>query len=327
MRAARSVPGPTGGTVEIQNVPDPKPGDGQILIRIHAAGINRGELTRIHQHKLTAGEDPKPSPVGNECAGEVVAVGSGVTKVKTGDRVMCRCNGGIAEAVVVSERAAMPITAGISWTDAASLPNVCVTAHDALTVSGRLQPGESMLVNAASSGVGIAAIQIARLLGAKPVMATSRSAAKLEKLRPLGLDCGILTSVDLDGAAHAATAGKGIDVVIDNVGGTVLNDTIRAMAYRGRIVQVGRLAANDGDINLDLLSMKRVALVGTSFRMRSPEETLAASEAFAAAFLPAVHDGRIRAVVDRVFPLAQVKQAYDYMETNEQVGKIVLAVD
>jgi NADPH2:quinone reductase len=305
-------------------VPDPKPGDGQILVRIHAAGINRGELTRIHDHKLAP--DAKPLPVGNECAGEVVEVGSGVTRVKAGDRIMCRCNGGIAEAVVINERAAMPITGAMSWTDAASLPNVCVTAHDALTVSGRLQAGESVLVNAASSGVGIATIQIARLLGAKPVIATSRSAGKLEKLKPLGLDCGILTSADLDKETRAATGGKGIDVVIDNVGASVLRDTVKAMAYKGRIVQVGRLDTSEGEIDLNLLAMKRVALVGTSFRMRSAEETLAASEAFAAALLPAVHDGRIHAVVDRVFPLDQVKQAYDYMETNEQVGKIVLAI-
>lgn len=323
MRAALSVPGASGGSVEIRDVPDPKPGDRQILIRIHAAGINRGELTRIHDHKLDG--DAKPLPVGNECAGEVVELGAGVTRVKIGDRIMCRCNGGIAEAVVINERAAMHI-GGMSWTDAASLPNICITAHDALTVSGRLQQGESMLVNAGSSGVGVATIQIAKLLGASPVMATSRSAEKLEKLTPLGLDYGILTSNDLDKQARAATGGKGIDVVIDNVGASVLRDTVKAMAYRGRIVQVGRLDSSVGEIDLNLLAMKRVALVGTSFRMRNAEETLQASEAFAAALLPAVHDGRLRAVVDRIFPLGQVRQAYDYMETNAQIGKIVLTV-
>jgi NADPH:quinone reductase-like Zn-dependent oxidoreductase len=324
MRAAQSVPGPNGGSVEIRDVSDPRPRERQLLIRIHAAGINRGELTRIHDHKLNG--DAKPLPVGNECAGEVVEVGPGVTRVKTGDRIMCRCNGGIAEAVVIDERAAMPIADSMSWTDAASLPNICVTAHDALTVSGRLQPGESMLVNAASSGVGVATIQIASLLGATPVIATSRSAEKLAKLRPLGIDCGILTSEDLDGAARAATGGKGIDVVIDNVGAIVLRDTVKAVAYRGRIVQVGRLDSSVGEIDLNLLAMKRVSLVGTSFRMRNAEESIQASEAFAAAMLPAVHGGRLRAVVDRTFPMDEVKQAYDYMETNAQIGKIVLVM-
>jgi NADPH:quinone reductase len=324
MRAAQSIPGSAGGNVEIREVTVPKPGEHQVLIRIHAAGINRGELTRIHDHKLNG--DAKPLPVGNECAGEVAEVGPGVTKVKIGDRVMCRCNGGIAEAVVIDERAAMPIADSMSWTDAASLPNICITAHDALTASGRLRAGESMLVNAASSGVGVATIQIAKLLGASPVMATSRSAEKLQKLKPLGIDVGIVTSEDLDPAARAATGGKGVDVVIDNVGAIVLRDTVKAMAYRGRIVQVGRLDSSVGEIDLNLLAMKRVSLVGTSFRMRNAEETIQASEAFAKAMLPAVHDGRLRAVVDRTFPMNEVKQAYDYMETNEQIGKIVLTV-
>jgi NADPH:quinone reductase-like Zn-dependent oxidoreductase len=324
MRAAMSVPGPTGGGVEIREVADPAPGDHQLLVRIHAAGINRGELTRIHDHKLEG--DAKPLPVGNECAGEVLSIGPGVSSLKIGDRIMCRCNGGIAEAVVINERAAMPISDSMSWTDAASLPNICITAHDALTVSGRLQPGESMLVNAASSGVGIATIQIARLLGARPVIATSRSTEKLEKLKPLGLDYGIVTSEDLDKSARSATDGKGIDVVIDNVGASVLRDTVTAMAYRGRIVQVGRLDSSVGEIDLNLLAMKRVSLVGTSFRMRNAEETLQASEAFARALLPAVHDGRLRAVVDRVFQMDEVTQAYDYMETNAQIGKIVLVM-
>jgi NADPH:quinone reductase-like Zn-dependent oxidoreductase len=323
MRAAQSIPGPAGGSVEIREVPDPKPGERQVLIRIHAAGINRGELTRIHDHKQDG--DAKPLPVGNECSGEVVEAGPGVIRVKTGDRIMCRCNGGIAQAVVIDERAAMPI-GDMSWVDAASLPNICITAHDALTVSGRLQAGDSMLVNAASSGVGVATIQIANLLGASPVMATSRSAEKLAKLKPLGIDCGIVTSVDLDSAARAATNGKGINVVIDNVGAIVLRDTVKAMAYRGRIVQVGRLDSSVGEIDLNLLAMKRVSLVGTSFRMRNAEETLQASEAFAAAMLPAVHDGRLRAVVDRTFPMEQVREAYDYMETNAQIGKIVLTM-
>ncbi len=325
MRAAMSVPSAEIGHIEVHDIPDPQPGEGKILVRVHASGINRGEITRVYQHTLAL--NPKPTQFGNEWAGEVIAVGPGVTKVKTGERVMGRGGGGHAEYNVVDQRAAMPIPDGMSWTDAASLPNVCVTAHDALTVSGLLQPGESMLVNAASSGVGIATIQIARLLGASPVIGTSRSAEKLERLRPLGLDCAILTSQDLVQATREATGGKGLNVVIDNVGATVLIDTVKAMAYKGRIVQVGRLGANEGMIDLDLLSMKRVRLIGTSFRMRSAEESLQASEAFEQAMLPAVADGRIKPVVDRVFPFEEIRQAFDYMESNAQIGKIVLTMD
>jgi NADPH2:quinone reductase len=325
MRAAMSVPGPNGGHIEVRDIPEPSPGEGQILVHVHASGINRGEITRVYQHTLAA--NPKATQFGNEWAGEVIAAGLGVTKVQVGDRVMGRGGGGHAQYTVVDQRAAMRMPEGMSWTDAASLPNVCVTAHDALTVSALLQPGESMLVNAASSGVGIATIQIARLLGASPVIGTSRSAEKLERLRPLGLDCAILASDDLVQATREATGGRGLDVVIDNVGATVLIDTVKAMAYKGRIVQVGRLGANEGLIDLDLLAMKRVRLIGTSFRMRSTEESLQASEAFERALLPAVADGRIKPVVDRVFPLEQIRQAFDYMESNAQVGKIVLTMD
>ena len=179
-------------------------------------------------------------------------------------------------------------------------------------------------MNAASSGVGVAAIQIARVLGAKPVLGTSSSAAKLERLKAIGLDTGILTSDDLATAARAATDGKGVDVIIDNVGGTVFPENLRAMAYKGRLVQVGRLATSTSEIDLDFLARWRLRVIGTSFRQRSADESLAASEAFASALLPAVHDGRLRPIVDRVFPLADLAAAHDYMESDAQVGKIVI---
>ena len=178
MRAALSIPGPNGGRLEIREIADPKPGNGEILIRIRASGLNRSEIGRLQTHKTQNGAG-EPAAVGIECAGEVAATGSGVTKVKQGDRVMCRCNGSHAEYVVVNERAAMPLPESMSWTDAASLPNTCVTAHDALTASADLQHGESVLINAASSGVGVAAIQIARLLGGSPLLGTTGSPDKI----------------------------------------------------------------------------------------------------------------------------------------------------
>lgn len=325
MRAAVIVAGAGGGAIEVREAPDPKLGEGQILIRVHASALNRSEIGRMRAFQLKEGETPAPELTGIECSGEVASTGPGVTRVKAGDRVMCRCTGAHAEYVVVHERAAMPVPAAMSWTDAAAIPNTFVTAHDALTASAVLQPGESMLVNAASSGVGVATIQVARALGAKPVMGTSGSAEKLERLKPLGLEAGILTSDDLVESVRAATGGKGVDVAIDNVGATVLLETVKAAAYRGRIVQVGRLAASSGEIDLDLLAMKRVRLIGTSFRMRSTEESLQASEAFAVAMLPAFGDGRLRPAVDRVFPLDEIATAYDYMETNAQAGKIVIS--
>jgi len=326
MRAAVIVPGTDGGSIEIQELPDPKPGDGQILISVRASALNRSEIGRKRALKLRPGETPKPERDGIECAGEVAALGSGVTSVKIGDRVMCRCNGGHAEYVVIDHRGAMPLPDSMTWEQGAAIPNTFVTAHDALTASAGLAAGESVLVNAASSGVGVAAIQIARVLGARPVIGTSSSSAKLERLRPLGLDAGIVTSDDLEKGVRAATDGKGVDVIIDNVGGTVFQDNLRSMAYKGRLVQVGRLATSSSEIDLDFLARWRMRVIGTSFRQRSAEESLAASVAFAKALLPAVADGRLRPVVDCVFPLSELVQAHDYMETNAQIGKIVITM-
>jgi NADPH:quinone reductase len=326
MRAAVIVPGNDGGVVEIQDLPEPKPGAGQILIRVRASALNRSEIGRKQALKLRPGDAQKPERDGIECAGEVAETGAGVTAVKTGDRVMCRCNGGHAEYVTIDQRGAMPVPSNLNWEQAAAIPNTFVTAHDALTASADLKPGESVLVNAASSGVGVAAIQIARVFGAKPVIGTSGSQTKLERLAALGLDAGILTSDDLVAQARAATDGKGVDVIIDNVGGTVFPENLRAMAYKGRLVQVGRLASSTSEIDLDFLARWRMRIIGTSFRQRSAEESLAASVAFKQALLPAIADGRLKPVVDRVFPLAELAKAHDYMETNAQLGKIVITM-
>jgi NADPH2:quinone reductase len=326
MRAAVGVPGVDAGILEIREVPVPKPGDGQVLLRVHASALNRSETVRRRGHLLKPGAVQAPEPIGGECAGEVEEVGAGVTAVRAGDRVMCRSTGCHAEYVLINQRAAMPVPDRLSWEEAASMPNVFVTAHDALTTSAGIQAGESVLINAASSGVGVAAIQVARVLGAKPVLATSSSQAKLNRLKPLGLDVGILTSAGLAEAVRSATGGKGVDVIIDNVGGTVFQDNLRAMAYKGRLVQVGRLASSTSEIDLDFLARWRLRLIGTSFRQRNAEEVLAASEKFAAEMLPAIADGRLQPVVDRAFPLDQLQAAYDYMESNAQVGKIVITM-
>lgn len=327
MRQAFSIAGPKGGTVEIREAPTPQPGQGQVLIQVRASALNRSEVTRRLAQILESGATaPPPELLGIECSGEVVLAGPGVTRVAVGERVMCRCTGSHAEYVVVDQRAAMPVPAGMSWTEAASIPNVFVTAHDALTASADLKPGESVLVNAASSGVGIAALQVARVMGAGPIIGTSSSPAKLDRLHGIGMDVGILTSEPLADAVRAATAGKGVDVVIDSVGGTVLDATLRAMVYKGRMVQVGRLGASTSEIDLDFLARWRLRLIGTSFRQRNAEETLAASEAFVAAMLPAFADGRLQPVVDRVFPFDDLPAAHAYMESNAQVGKIVVSV-
>ncbi len=237
MKAVVFVPQPGGATVEIQDLPAPRPAAGEALISVRAAGLNRGEM--IVRRALTSGP---PQQTGIEFAGEVAALGAGAARFKIGDRVMGHWRGGQAELVAADERLLVPVPPRLSWTEAGAWLNVFVTAHDAIATNAELKPGESILINAASSGIGVAALQIARLLGAKPVIGSSRSSAKLEKLRAYGLETGLdATVADLAGAVMEATGKKGVDVLIDSVGGPALGANLRSMALGGRMVSVGRL--------------------------------------------------------------------------------------
>ena len=312
----------------MRDVPLPEPGLGEIRVRVHASAINRGEVMTRRAQSNRPGNLLAPFPSGIEFAGEVDATGPGVAGIEAGARVMGRCrNGAHAEFVVVDARAAMPVPDAMGWEEAASIPNVFVTAHDAIVTNGQLQAGESVLVTAASSGVGIAALQIAKMAGAHPLFGSTTSAAKLELLNPLGMDTGIDTSSeDLEEAVKAATDGKGVDVIIDNVGGEMLEANLRAMALKGRLVSVGRLGKNSGPCDLDLVALKRLRIIGVTFRTRTPEEALQVSERAAADLAPGFADGRLRGLVDRAFPLELLLEAQEYMLLNQHVGKIVIRI-
>ncbi|MGY2492936.1 quinone oxidoreductase family protein, partial [Cupriavidus sp. CP313] len=262
MRAVRVIPAPEGGQVVVQDIPVPAVGGGQVLVKVHAAGLNRGEINQARD--LRSGN---PVNWGVEFAGEVAAVGDGVTGWREGDRVMGHGKGCQAEFVLADPRALMAMPDGLSWVDAAAFPNVFITAHDALVTNGQLKAGESVLVNGASGGVAMAAIQIASLMGARPVIATSRSAAKLDKLTQYGVDVGIDSSKDdqVD-AVMAATDNRGVDVIIDTVGGTVLEANMKSLAVQGRLVNIARLGANTGPLDMSLLWLKRLKLIGVTFR-------------------------------------------------------------
>ncbi len=329
MKAALVIPSAEGGTIEMHDVSVPTPTDGQVLVRVHASAINRAEIARRKGQYHRPGIDSMaPIASGSEFAGEVVAIGSGVTSHTSGDRVMGRCpSGGHAEFVAVDARAAIPIPHSMSFEEAATIPNVFITAHDAIVTNGGLQRGETFLVNAASSGVGIAALQIARLLGANPVIGSSSSPAKLERMAEHGLTAAIDTSSeDLVQRIQDITSGRGVDLLIDNVGGEVLAENLKAMAILGRMVSVGRLGTTTGPLNLDQLAYKRVKLIGVTFRTRSGDEALECSRRFAEDLMPAFADGRLRGVVDRVFALDELLAAHDYMETNAHIGKIVIKI-
>ena len=239
MRAVMFVPRPGGASVEVREIPQPVPGPGEALVRVHAAGLNRGEM--VVKKGLSSGA---PQQTGIEFAGEVAALGAGAARFKPGDRVMGHWKAGQAEYVAVDERLLVPVPARLSWVEAGAWLNVFCTAHDAIVTNAGLAAGESILVNAASSGIGVAALQIARLVGAHPVIGSSRVPAKLERLRAYGMSVGVVADAGATKAVLEATSGKGVDVVIDSVGGTQLPENLRAMALKGRLVSVGRLGAN-----------------------------------------------------------------------------------
>jgi NADPH2:quinone reductase len=325
-RAWWTVPGPDGGVLELRQVPLPSPGPAQVLVRVRAAGVNRGEL--IGRAALRR-DNPqaRPAPSGNEFAGDIVALGEGVQDWTVGARVMGRGAGGHADYIVVPTRALWGMPDALTYPAAAALPNVVVTAHDALVTNAALTAGESVLITAGSSGVGTVAIQIARLRGATPVIATTRSPGKAAALRALGASDVIDTTAPTWPAAVRALHEQGVDVVMDQVGGRLFPGLLQVMALRGRYVSVGR---NDGpvaEIDLDLLARNRLRLIGVTFRTRTADEALQCSERCAADLAGAIDQGTLRPVLDRVFPLADLPAAHTYMVSNSQIGKIVLSTE
>ena len=198
--------------------------------------------------------------------------------------------------------------------------------NDAIVTNARLKAGESILINAASSGIGVAALQIARLIGAEPVIGSSRSSAKLQQLRQYGMQIGVDAGVGEAAAIAQATGRKGVDVLIDSVGGPALKNNLESMALSGRIVSVGRLAGNMGELNLDLLAQMRVKLVGVTFRTRSKEERIACVRCCEADLWQALADGALQPVVHRSFRMDDVKAAHEFIETNQHIGKLVIEI-
>ncbi len=315
------VPCQYGGEVEIRETPLPAPAAGEVLVRVYAAGLNRGEL--MVKRSLISGA---PQQTGIEFAGEVTQLGVGATRFRVGERVMGHWRGGQAEFVVLDQRLLVSVPARLSWIEAAGWLNVFVTAHDAIVTNAGLKAGESILINAASSGIGVAALQIARLLGANPVIGSSRSGAKLQALHQYGMQIGIEAGAGDTDAIAQATGTTGVDVLIDSVGGPALQRNLESMAVSGRIVSVGRLAGNTGELDLDVLAQKRVKLIGVTFRTRSKEERIACVQRCAADLWQALADGVLEPVVHRSFRMADVKAAHECMETNQHIGKLVIEI-
>lgn len=310
----------------LRDVPLPEPAPEEVLIRVKCAGVNFADLYRAVRHFGSAG-DTSHAVAGLEMAGEVVALGTAVRGMAVGTRVMGFATGAYAEYCCVHHAHLLRVPDALSWVQAASTAGTFVTAHDALVTNGEMKPGEAVLVQAASSGVGIATVQIARLLGAGLVIGTSTSPSKLDRLAALGLQVGIDSKQrDFAEVVLEATQGRGADVIIDNVGGDTLSGDIRCAAVKCRIINVGRLGKWTGEVNLDEHSRKRIRLIGVTFRTRSVDEITEVIQRAGAALLPALQAGSIAPVVDRTYPLDAAAEAQEFMRSGRHFGKLVLEV-
>lgn len=308
--------------IELREIDQPKPGDGQVLIRVRAAGLNRGEF--ILGHGLHKPGDAKP--IGMDAAGEVVACGSGVQNLKVGDRIFGRCPGAFSEFALMDQREVMLMPTSLTPEQAAAIPLTFHVVFDMVVIKGHLKAGEYVLIPGVSSGVGVSALLMAKALGAK-VIGTSGSQAKLDRLADLGLDLGICTRApDFHDQVMQATGGKGVDLVINTVGGTVFAECIRAMAFQARLAMVGYVdGVLSAEIDLAALHAKRLTLFGVSNKLRNPLQRSESVPAFREQMLPLFADRQIIPLVDQVFPFEQLKEARAAMESNQHLGKIVLS--
>ncbi len=310
----------------LAEVPEPSPGPEDVVVEIVATALNRADLLQ------RMGFYPEPGPVraheipGMELAGRVAAMGDRVSAWMLGDEVMAIVSGGAyAERIAVPERQLMAVPAGVGVADAAAIPEVGITAHDALVVQGGLAPGGWALVHAGGSGVGSMAIQIVKAMGARVI--TTTSGGKVAAVRALGADVVVdYGSADFVEAVQEATGGMGVDTVLDVVGGDYLARNIRALRIGGTIVQVGVMAGGRTMIDLGALLPKRAHLVGTVLRARPIEQKIAATRRFAAEVLPAIEAGLIHPVIDCRFPLADIASAHRHLESNANVGKVLIDI-
>ena len=319
--------GGVGQDWEMQEVVVPEPGPRQLLIRVRAAGLNRADLFMLKGTYDAGSADLNNFTAGLELAGEVEAIGQGVTGFEVGNRVMGTTVGAFAEFALVDYRHVVPVPKALGWTDAAALPVGLTTEHDALVTQGGFSSGQSVLIVGATSGVGMIGVQLARALGAFMVIATTTSGAKIEALRAVGADLVINTSVEsVIKHVDTATNGDGVDIVLDHVGGALFGDLLMTTRVRGTIVNIGRLSGARATIDLDQLSFRRLRVQGTTFSIRTAEERGEVAAALVPVVLPAVADGRIRPVVDRVVPFEQAQLAADRMRGGDTIGKVVIDV-
>jgi len=299
--------------LERRDVPQPSAGPGQVLVRVHAAGLNRGEFIVGGLTKAGAAK-----PAGGEAAGEIVG---------SGERVMGRCPGAFAEYALMDAREAIPVPPNLSWEEAAAIPLTFMVVHDMLVEQGRLKAGEWLLVTGVSSGVGVAALQAAHALGAR-VIGTSGSEKKLSLLAKHGLDVSVQTRrPDFAKTVLEKTEGKGADLAINTVGGSVFPEIIRSLAFEGRLAIVGYVdGVLKSEVDLEAVHVKRLRIFGVSNKQRTAEQRSSTVKGFVADFVPLFASGRVKPLVNRVFDFQDLEAAKSHMESNAHVGKIVVRI-
>jgi NADPH2:quinone reductase len=320
MKAAVGTP----NGLELRDIPEPQPNPHAVKVKVKAAGLNRADLSAA---RGAGGHGAVGAAVGIEWAGEVVETGAEVRDFKPGDRVMCGGSGGYAEFAVSDHGRTMRIPDGVDFKQAATLPVALNTMHDALVTNGRLAAGESVLIQGASSGVGLMGLQIAKLKGARLVMGSSTNDERRARLKEFGADLAIDTR-DAAWPDHVlkATDGKGVNLIVDMVSGATVNPAMRATALLGRIVNVGRLGGAKMEFDFDLHAMRRIDYIGVTFRTRTVEEIREIVHRMKGDLWEAVSARKLTLPLDRTFPLDQAVEAQAYMRANKHFGKIALTM-
>ncbi|RPI29184.1 MAG: NAD(P)H-quinone oxidoreductase [Acidobacteria bacterium] len=312
--------------LRVEEIDDPVCGSSQVRVAAKATALNRADLLqRIGRYPAPKGVDPRVP--GLEFAGAVEETGQAVSEWQPGDRVMgLLSGGGYAEKVVTEERMLLRIPDSLDFEEAAAVPEVFGTAYDALFSQLQMAMGERLLIHAVASGVGLTALQLAKTAGCF-VFGTAGSQEKLDRARELGLDVGInYRESDFAKMVAQKTGNQGVDAIIDLVGGGYWEKNLASLAMRGRLILVGLLSGAKAETNLALILNKRLTIIGTVLRSRPVEEKIALTQSLGRHVLPLLETRRVRPVIDRIFPLADAAQAHAYMESNANVGKIVLRV-
>lgn len=314
--------------LEIQDVDRPTPRNGEVLVRVHASALNRADILQ-RQGRYPAPSGAPANIPGLEFAGEIEELARDVKGWSRGDRVFgIVAGGGHAEFVVTRAADLARVPDSMSWTDAAAVPEAFITAHDALVTLAGMRRGETVLIHAVGSGVGLAAVQLVRALGGV-AFGTARTAEKIDRAKALGLHQGAVLSQDvqpLAGYVQHWTDNRGMDVVIDLVGGPYLSASVECVGPLGRVILVGLLAGRSATLNLGTVLNRRVTIRGTVLRSRPAAEKAAATHAFSRDVLPLLERGDVKPVIDRVYPLDQIRDAHARMESNASFGKIVMTV-